>query len=64
MSTLSTTIQAAQVYLDPADVECVVYHSPCNDGSGAALSAWLKLGDRMDEEPFDIFLGAPEENSL
>lgn len=56
--TLANTIQDARAYLAPQDVDCVVYHSPCNDGSGAALSAWLLLGDKahyqrlMYHEPF------------
>ncbi len=47
MTDLAQTIQAAQAYLDPTEVECVVYHAPCNDGSGAAVGAWLKLGDSV-----------------
>lgn len=41
---------AAQNYLAPEQVTCVVYHNPCNDGSGAALSAWLLLGDNISYE--------------
>lgn len=48
--TLESTIVAAQEYLDPEQVHCVVYHHPCNDGSGAALSAWLALGDDAQYE--------------
>lgn len=43
--TLADTITSAQQYLDPKDVNCVVFHSPCNDGSGAAVAAWLALGE-------------------
>lgn len=43
---LEATIRAAQHYLNPQDVDCVVYHNPCADGSGAALSAWTFLGDK------------------
>lgn len=28
----------------------VLYHANCNDGSGAALAAWLKLGDQPNVE--------------
>lgn len=48
--TLSESITAAREYLDPNDVNCVVFHSPCNDGSGAAVAAWLKLGDKAAYE--------------
>lgn len=44
--TLADTIHSAQHYLDPQQVNCVVYHSPCNDGSGAAVAAWMALGDK------------------
>lgn len=43
---LRSTIEAAQHYLNPQHVDCVVYHNPCNDGSGAALSAWTALGNK------------------
>lgn len=43
---LEATIRAAQHYLNPLDVDCVIYHNPCNDGSGAALAAWSLLGDK------------------
>ncbi len=44
--TLAAAITEARIYLDPHDVDCVAFHSPCNDGSGAAVAAWLKLGDK------------------
>lgn len=31
-------------------MDCVVYHYPCSDGAGAALSAWLALGERASYE--------------
>ena len=43
----------------PQEVDCVVYHYPCSDGAGAALSAWTALGDcavyvpLCYEAPFD-----------
>lgn len=43
---LKEAIQQARDYLPPDTVNCVVYHAPCNDGSGAALSAWMARGDR------------------
>jgi oligoribonuclease NrnB/cAMP/cGMP phosphodiesterase (DHH superfamily) len=43
---LQDSISAARAYLDPNEVDCVVYHSPCPDGSGAALCAWLARGDK------------------
>lgn len=57
---LGTTIKSAQQYLNPMEVDCVVYHSPCNDGSGAALSAWCFLRDtavyvpRIYHKEFDL----------
>ncbi len=48
--TLESIITAAQQYLNPDQVDCVVYHHPCNDGSGAALSAWLALGEKAQYE--------------
>lgn len=45
--TLEDNIRSAQAYLDPKQVNCVVYHAPCNDGSGAAAAAWLALGDKV-----------------
>jgi Exopolyphosphatase-related proteins len=47
---LKATIEAAQHYLKPEHVDCVVYHSPCNDGSGAAVSAWVALGETVAYE--------------
>src|SRR5690349_11809415 len=48
--TLRQTTEAARAYLDPQDVDCVVFHSPCNDGSGAAVAAWMALGDKATYE--------------
>jgi oligoribonuclease NrnB/cAMP/cGMP phosphodiesterase (DHH superfamily) len=48
---LEATIREAQHYLAPHDVDCVVYHNPCNDGSGAALAAWILLGDKATYIP-------------
>lgn len=42
---LISTIAQAQAYLAPDLVDCVIYHSPCNDGSGAAVAAWMKCGN-------------------
>lgn len=52
MNNLDTVaaIAAAQAYLPAKHVDCVVYHNPCNDGSGAALSAWLLLGNNISYE--------------
>lgn len=47
---LKSTIEAAQHYLNPQHVDCVVYHNPCNDGSGAALCAWTALGNKATYE--------------
>jgi len=47
---LKATIEAARSYLAPQDVDCVVYHYPCSDGAGAALSAWTKLGNHASYE--------------
>lgn len=42
---LAENIRLATQYLNPKEVDAVVYHSPCNDGSGAAVAAWLALSD-------------------
>lgn len=47
---LKATIEAVQHYLKPEHVDCVVYHSPCNDGSGAAIGAWVARGDTVTYE--------------
>lgn len=49
--TLADTIAGAREYLHPNDLDCVVYHNPCNDGSGAAVAAWLELGDKVSYIP-------------
>ena len=61
---LEKVIKAARAFLEPNQVQTVIYHSPCADGSGAAFSAWLALGDkasyepfcRQNEQPFDLTL--------
>ncbi len=60
-NTLSAIIKAAQTYIDPQEVNCVVYHGPCNDGSGAALSAWLKLQDHAQYHNLNYHQKFPEE---
>jgi oligoribonuclease NrnB/cAMP/cGMP phosphodiesterase (DHH superfamily) len=65
--TLAATIQAAQEYLDPEDVDCLVFHHPCIDGSGAALSAWYARGDLIDYIPMEhqvTFASLPAEEVL
>lgn len=32
----------------PSEVDCVIYHANCNDGFGAAFSAWKFLGNRAE----------------
>ena len=34
--------------LEPSSVEVVLYHANCNDGFGAAYSAWKLLGNRAE----------------
>jgi oligoribonuclease NrnB/cAMP/cGMP phosphodiesterase (DHH superfamily) len=34
--------------LDPASVNCVIYHADCTDGFGAAYAAWKQLGNRAE----------------
>lgn len=34
--------------LEPALVNCVIYHADCTDGMGAAWSAWKRLGNRAE----------------
>jgi oligoribonuclease NrnB/cAMP/cGMP phosphodiesterase (DHH superfamily) len=48
---LKLVIEQARDYLSPQEVECVVYHAPCNDGFGAALSAWVLWGEQIIYKP-------------
>lgn len=50
---LSQAINAARSFLDPSDVDLLLYHSPCADGSGAAFSGWMLRGDTITYEPFN-----------
>lgn len=50
---LEATIKAAREYLAPDKVDCVVYHHPCNDGTGAALAAWVARGEEIEYLPLD-----------
>jgi len=34
--------------MDPSSVQVVIYHANCNDGFGAAYSAWKLLGNRAE----------------
>ena len=34
--------------MDPQSVNVVIYHANCNDGFGAAYSAWKLLGNRAE----------------
>lgn len=47
--------------LDPASATTVVYHSPCNDGFGAAFVAWLFFRSRGLEPP--RFVGARHQDA-
>lgn len=58
---LRATIEAAVHYLAPNQIDYVVYHSPCSDGSGAALSAWLKLKDKAGYEGMNYHTPLIEE---
>ncbi len=60
--TLAETTQAAREYLDPKQVTCVVYHSPCNDGSGAAIAAWMALADNATYERRAYHKEFPDES--
>lgn len=44
---INKLIQDAREYLNPNDIEVVIYHSPCIDGSGSAFCAWSYLGDNV-----------------
>ncbi len=50
---LAEAINAARAYLDPKDVDCLVYHDPCVDGSSAALAAWIACGESIEYIPKD-----------
>ena len=43
--------------MEPSSVNVVIYHANCNDGFGAAYSAWKLLGNRA--EYFAASHGAP-----
>ena len=34
--------------MEPSSVNVVIYHANCNDGFGAAYSAWKLLGNRAE----------------
>ena len=36
-------ITTAREYIHPLDIDCVIYHANCSDGSGSAFVAWLSL---------------------
>lgn len=37
--------------IDPASINCVIYHASCNDGMGAAYAAWKLLGNKAEYIP-------------
>lgn len=43
--------------MDPASIDCVIYHADCSDGFGAAWAAWKLLGNRAEYHP--AFHGKP-----
>lgn len=44
-------LEQAKDYLNPDDVQVVVYHKGCQDGMTAALCAWRKIGDGTNVFP-------------
>lgn len=46
MDDLVAIIEAAQNYLAPDDIEVIIYHHPCPDGSAGAFAAWYRLADK------------------
>lgn len=42
-------------YLNPKDVDTVVYHKGCQDGQAAALCAWRQLGDGTKDSPINYY---------
>lgn len=46
MTVSQELIQQARDYLSPQEVDCVIYHSPCNDGFASALAAYEARGDK------------------
>lgn len=59
--TLESTIKAAQAYIHPSKIDCVIYHHPCHDGSGAALAAWAARGDSITYLPLNYLKPFTEE---
>ncbi len=37
--------------IDPASIDCVIYHANCSDGFGSAFSAWKLLGNKAEYHP-------------
>ncbi len=48
-----TWLEEAKKYLDPKEIDVVVYHKGCQDGMSAALCAWRKLGDGTNVFPIE-----------
>lgn len=46
-------IEEARNYLNPTDIQVVVYHKGCQDGMTAALCAWKVLGDGTNVLPIE-----------
>ena len=40
-------------YIQPEEVNLIIYHSNCPDGFGAAYSAWRRLGDQAEYCPMN-----------
>ena len=48
---LEEIVNRARAYMDPKEVEVLIYHNPCCDGAGAALSAFVSLGESITYVP-------------
>lgn len=46
MDELAETIENAQDYLAPEDIDVIIYHHPCPDGAAGAFAAWHRFADK------------------
>ena len=46
--------------LEPASVDCIIYHADCTDGFGAAYAAWKCLGNRAEYHAYKHGVAPPD----
>lgn len=50
----------SSLIVEPSSINCVIYHANCNDGFGAAYSAWKLLGSRAEFIPCAYGMEVPD----